>query len=379
MAENETPAPDDGGRPGGKPREPSASSEDQGQLRESKVKRLLRRPLTWVIAAAVLLVLVVGGLLWWLHARQYEGTDDAFIDTHIVHLAPQVAGQVRAVYAVDNAFVRAGQVLVILDAQGPRAQFDEARAGREQALGQLGQARAQVQIDQARLLQARAQEQAAAADARRAAQDLARYRNLQRINPAAISQQQVDQAAAQAASAQAQRDAAARQSAAAAAQVQAAKTGLAAAEGAVGRAEAQVRGVGVSLGDTQIYAPVNGSVAKRTVAAGDYVQPGQQLLTIVPTQLWVTANFKETQLAHMRVGQPADLKIDACAGEKVDGRVASIQRGAGQAFALLPTENATGNFVKVVQRVPVIITFAHVPRDCVLGPGMSVRPSVKVR
>jgi membrane fusion protein (multidrug efflux system) len=120
-------------------------------------------------------------------------------------------------------------------------------------------------------------------------------------------------------------------------------------------------------------------VAQKSVAVGDYVQPGTQLLAIVPLRVWITANFKETQLADLRVGQKVSIHVDACPRAKVDGHVDSIQEGAGQAFALLPPENATGNYVKVVQRVPVKILVDHAPKDCVLGPGMSAEPKVKVR
>ena len=130
----------------------------------------------------------------------------------------------------------------------------------------------------------------------------------------------------------------------------------------------------------RITAPVNGQVVNRQVDVGSYVSPGQQLLAIVPDEMWVTANFKETQLKHMRIGQPAEIKIDAYPAVKFHGHVDSIQHGAGQAFALLPPQNATGNYVKVVQRVPVRILFDGSEwRKYAIGPGMSVVPTVKVR
>jgi membrane fusion protein (multidrug efflux system) len=120
-------------------------------------------------------------------------------------------------------------------------------------------------------------------------------------------------------------------------------------------------------------------VTQKTVAVGNYVQPGVQMMAIVPLEEWVTANFKETQLAYMRPGQPVTIKVDACPSKSFRAHVDSIQRGAGQAFQVLPPENATGNFVKVVQRVPVKIVFDQTPADCPLGPGMSVTPTVRVR
>jgi membrane fusion protein (multidrug efflux system) len=125
--------------------------------------------------------------------------------------------------------------------------------------------------------------------------------------------------------------------------------------------------------------PVAGTIAQKTVAPGNYVQPGTQLMAIVPLQVWITANYKETQLDLMRVNQKVTVKVDACPHAKIEGHVDSIQRGAGQAFAILPPENATGNYVKVVQRVPVKIVIDQAPKDCPLGPGMSVQPKVKVR
>jgi membrane fusion protein (multidrug efflux system) len=296
-------------------------------------------------------VLLIGVLIWWLNARNYESTDDAFIDTHIVHVSPQIAGQVIQIAVNDNQNVRRGQLLVQIDPADPTAKLNQANA-------QLVSAETQV-------VQAQATEKGAEAQAQNAAADLARYNLLQRIAPSAVAPEQIDLASATSRSAIAQRDAAKAQILNAMAQIK------------LNRAEiAQAQ---LSLGYTRIVSPVDGHVTQKSVALGDYVTPGQELLAIVPLRLWVTANFKETQLAHMRVGQPVTVSVDACGEKDVRGHVDSIQRGAGQAFGILPPENATGNFVKVVQRVPVKILLDSVPKDCVLGPGMSVEPSVKVR
>jgi membrane fusion protein (multidrug efflux system) len=302
------------------------------------------------VAIAVVLLLI-GGLLWWLHARHYESTDDAFIDTHIVHVSPQIAGQVVAVPVNDNQLVHQGQLLVEINSADANARLSQITAQ---------EAQAQTQYEQAI-----ATETGAAAQAENATRDLARYRLLQRTTPAAVAQEQIDTAVATARSATAQRDAARAQISGALAQIKSYKAQIATAQ--------------LNLGYTKIYAPVDGHVAQRTVATGNYVSPGQELLAIVPLKLWVTANFKETQLAYVRVGQNVTVEVDACGDADVKGHVDSIQRGAGQAFGILPPENATGNYVKVVQRVPVKILLDRVPRDCVLGPGMSVEPTVKVR
>ena len=326
------------------------SDEEQDEGKEKKPS-IFQNPLVKIGAAIVVVLLLVGGLIWWLIARQYEDTDDAFIDTHIVFVSPQISGQVTAVRVNDNQPVRKGQVLVEIDSADADARLSQVQAQEAQAETQYEQAVAT--------------ERGSAAQAENAEHDLARYKLLQRTSPAAVAQQQVDQAVAADRNAVAQRDAARAQISGALAQIKVYRAQIAAAQ--------------LNLGYARIAAPVDGHVVQRTVAAGNYVSPGQQMMAIVPLQLWVTANFKETQLTLMRPGQKVSVEVDACGDKKVKGHVDSIQRGAGQAFGILPPENATGNYVKVVQRVPVKIVLDRVPPDCVLGPGMSVEPTVKVR
>jgi membrane fusion protein (multidrug efflux system) len=341
---------------------------------------MLRRPVVLIAGAALLLLLIVAVTIWWLHARHYETTDDAFIDTHLVHVSPQVAGRVVRVHVDDNQRVNAGDPIVDIDPALLQAHLDQVTAQATQTQTQLSLAHAQVEVAQASLEQAEATEAGAAAQAENAARDLARYRALKATLPSAVAQQQLDQAVATADNTAAQHDAAARQVQGAAAQVTAANAQVAAAEAQVKAAEAQVEDAQINLGYTHVTAAMPGTVAQRTVAVGNYVSPGQEMLALVPLQVWVTANFKETELAHMRIGQPADVSVDACPGAKIRGHVDSVQRGAGQAFGVLPPENATGNWVKVVQRVPVKIVFDDLQVDgCTLGPGMSVEATVKVR
>jgi membrane fusion protein (multidrug efflux system) len=243
----------------------------------------------------------------------------------------------------------------------------------------VSNARAQVSVAEASFEQAEADVAQAQAQADNAARDLARYEALEQANPAAVAQQQVDQAIAQARSTAAQLEAMIKQAKSRQEQVRAAQTQIASGEQQVRAAQAELGSANINYGYAHIVAPVAGTIAQKTVAAGNYVQPGAQMLAIVPLTVWITANFKETQLDLMRPGQKVTVKVDACPGSKVEGHVDSIQRGAGQAFALLPPENATGNYVKVVQRVPVKIVLDTVPRECPLGPGISVEPSVRVR
>jgi len=344
-----------------------------------KKKGLRDHPLLLIGAAVAFVLIAVGGVMWWLNARNFESTDDAFIDTHIVRLAPQIAGRVTQVLVNDNELVRPGQPVAIIDSADVETKVAQASAQQAQAQAQVDNAQAQIEVSQASYHQARADLAASRALAENAATDLARYRSLQAINPQAVAQQQLDQAATTARQTAAQRDAAAQTVQSRAAQVTASRTQVTAGQDQVRAAKAQLDEAGVNFGYTRLVAPVAGHVAQKTVAVGAYVQPGTQLLAIVPLEIWVTANFKETQLALMRRGQAVTVKVDACPGSKVRGHVDSIQRGAGQAFGLLPPENATGNYVKVVQRVPVKIVLDNPPPECPLGPGLSVSPVVRVR
>ena len=358
-----------------------------------KAKGLLERPLLLVgliVGTALVLVLAV---LFFLNARKYEATDDAYIDTHMVQLAPQVAGRVLRVMARDNQLVGTGQLLVEIDPIDQAQRVDQARAQREQGVAQKGQAQAQrdqalaqIATSQEQLRQAASQTPGSAAQAAAARRDYDRYLALQAINVKAVARQQLDNAQAQAISTEAtaasqrrQRDVAAAQVAQSATQVQAADAMIRAADAQIGAADVQIAQARTSLGYTRITAPIVGHVANKNVQVGAYLQPGQQVMALVPLDLWVTANFKETQLKNMRVGQHVDIKVDAYPDYRFHGHIDSFERGAGQAFQVLPAENATGNFVKVVQRVPVKIVIdnlddLHHP----LGPGMSAQPKVRV-
>ncbi len=364
----------DGGQRGQAP----SGEAPQGQPQPKK-RGLKERPILVVGLVTVLLLAAIGGVLLWLHARNFESTDDAFVDSHIVRLAPQVAGRVTRVFAEDNQLVQAGQPLVVLDSADADTRVAQSRAQKAQAQAQTDQARAEIAVDQASLRQSQADADAAKAQADDAARDLARYRALQAADPAAVAQQQFDQAVARAKQTDDQWRSALRAAKAKAAQVNEARTQVTAGESQVAAAQSQLNDADINLSYDTLVAPIAGHVAQKSVAVGNYAQPGTQLMAVVPLEIWVTANFKETQLAHMRIGQPVDIHVDACPRDHITGHVNSIQYGAGQAFALLPPENATGNFVKVVQRVPVKILFDNPPPDCPLGPGMSVEPRVRVR
>lgn len=360
--------------------DPESAADDGG---EGKKTSLFRKPKFWIILIIVVAVIAVGAVLYWLHSRQYESTDDAFIDAHIVRLAPQVSGTLIQVAQVDNRHVEPGRLLAVIRPTSPQAQLAEAQANVQQAVSQEKQAEAQVTAAIAARDQAAAQARAPLAEAAKAARDLARYQELARIDRNAVAGQQLDQARAQAKSTAAQAAAARQQIDNAAAQIAVARKQVTAAEAMITARQAQAKQAQVNLGDYRITAPVAGQVVNRSVNLGSYVAPGMNLMAIVPDRMWVTANFKETQLTEMRIGQPVSIKVDAFPDVEFKGHVDSIQRGAGQAFSILPAQNATGNYVKVVQRVPVRIEFdtknGPDPRKYPIGPGMSVVPTVKVR
>ncbi|HVY80634.1 MAG TPA: HlyD family secretion protein [Steroidobacteraceae bacterium] len=356
----------------------SSAAESSGNDRKERAHGFLRRPVVRVLIVVIAVLAVAAVIAFGVHAHRFESTDDAFVDARIVRLAPQIAGRVVHVYVTDNELVRTGERLVDIDEGDVRARLDEALAQEALARIELDQAQTQVNSSKAAYAQATSLVTAAQAQAENAQSDLRRYIGLQKTNPLAVAQAQLDQAAATARSATAQYKAAKQQARSANAAVAAAQAQAAGAAARIKVLEAQVEQARLSYGYARVVAPVDGHIAQRRVAIGSYVTPGQQMLAIVPLQMWVTANFKETQLADMRPGQHVSIDIDACPGAEANGHVDSIQRGAGQAFALLPPENATGNYVKVVQRVPVKIVFDRVPRDCPLGPGLSVTPNIRV-
>ncbi len=345
---------------------------------------LYKRPKFWIILIVVVAVFGIGGTLYWLHARNYVSTDDAFVDAHIVRIAAETQGKLTYVAQSDNRRVEAGTLLATIEPFASDATLDQARAQAAQAEAAIQQAEAQVVADRQQVAQARAQARDPDAQAAKAAADLQRYLALQKLDPAAVSGAQLDQARQAAQSTAAQAAAAHRAVDIATAQVAVAQKQVRAQRAQRAGAQAQIRSAKVTVNHLEIRAPVAGQVVMRSVNLGSYVAPGTQLMALVPDNIYVTANFKETQLTEMLPGQHVDLHIDAFPQVHFVGHVDSIQRGAGQAFALLPPQNATGNYVKVVQRVPVRIVFERPgpnspdPRHYAIGPGVSVVPTVKV-
>jgi membrane fusion protein (multidrug efflux system) len=358
-----------------RPDEANRSSPDNDQ--PTKPPSRLKRLIGFSVGGLVLLGLIVGGTLYWLNARQFESTDDAFIDAYTTQMAPRVAGQVAKLLFSDNEHVAAGQTLLQLDPRDYQARLDQARAQQSSAEASLQQAHSQVSVQQANLDQARANVIVAESDLLQAREDNDRYHA---IDPKAVTRQQIDQVTATFRSSKAKLEAAQQSVGAAQAQVHAAEAQVLAAEASVKQAQANTRAAELQLSYCTIVAPVAGTITHRTVDAGNYVNPGQALFALVQDDRWVTANFKETQLSRIRPGQAVDLSIDAVPSTTFHGKVDSFQAGTGSAFSVLPAENATGNYVKIVQRLPVKIVFDDDRvKNFPLAPGMSVVPDVRVR
>jgi membrane fusion protein, multidrug efflux system len=326
--------------------------------------------------AVLLLLIATGSVIWWLYARQFEWTDDAFVDARTALISSQVNGAVVDVLVTDNQLVEENARLVSIDERDYRTALDQAEAQVDQAWANVANLDAQIDAQQARIEQAEKEAAEAQGALTFARQENDRYQELLRTG--AGTAQRAQQAESELRQRQAAFDAAKANAIAATKQIAVLRTQRAVAIGQLRQAQAAQGQARANLDRTTITAPVRGRVTKLTAAKGNYAQVGQSLLMFVPTQSWVTANFKETQLTHMRPGQDVDISIDAYPNRTFHGHVDSIQAGSGTAFSLLPAENATGNYVKVVQRVPVKITFDQAP-DVLLGPGMSVVPTVKVR
>ena len=349
-----------------------------------------------VIGALVFLALVVGGTLYWLHARQFVSTDDAYTTAHVHQISARISGTVVEVPVDDNQLVQAGAVLVKLDPRDYEVALDRARAGLAQAEADVGnqqakieQSGSQISAADAQVEQARAQVTQARAQLEKAQLDYNRIAGLYQQDKKAVSKADVDAATAALDSArgavegaQANVLAGVAQAAASRSNKEAAITQLKVAQANVAAAQASQHDAELQLSYCSVISPVRGKVSRKTVETGQRLAPGQALMAIVPDYVWILANLKETQLTDVRPGQRVDIHVDSLPGRSFIGTVDSIQEGAGAVFSLLPPDNATGNFTKIVQRVPVKIVFDEESirdfRDRIV-PGISVEPRIDLR
>lgn len=337
---------------------------------------LRQHPFTFVIGLVLSIAVAGGGYVYWNYSEHFQYTDDAFIASRQIAIAPKVSGYITQVPVTDNQHVAQGEVIARIDdrdfqvaLEQANAQVTAARASIQNITAQIGMQRGQIiaseaQVEQVQAALVFAQQQATRFD------DLARQgagsmQNAQQYG-SQLRQQEATVKAAQATLDVAKR------------QIEALKAQLANAQASLAQAIAQRDQAELNLSYTRVTAAQAGRIVNLTAAAGEFAQAGTNLTMFVPDEIWVTANFKETQLDAMRPGQPVTLSVDAYPERRIVGRVASVQPGSGTAFSLLPAQNATGNYVKVVQRVPVKIAIDDPPADVALGPGMSVVPSVRI-
>ena len=322
-----------------------------------------RKPLA-ALTIVILIGATIGGVMWYL-ARGYQETDDAFIDGHVIQMSSRVSAQVVRLHVDDNQEVKKGDLLVELDPRDFQVALEKAQAQLLQAQAQVKQAEAQADQSKAQLAQQSAQHDIASINFNR---DSSLYQQDLR----AVAKQDVDTARASLEAARATVQAAQ-------AAVDATLSQIGSAEANVHTAQAAVDDAELQLSYARITAPESGRITHRTVESGNYVTAGQTLFDVVRHDVWVTANFKETQLTDMKPGQPVRVRVDAYPRRDLKAHVDSIQLGSGSRFSLLPAENATGNYVKVVQRVPVKIVFDEAPDILsLLAPGTSVEPKVDV-
>jgi membrane fusion protein, multidrug efflux system len=351
------------------------------QEKGNKSPRKKRRvPIKWVlIAVVVLLVAGFFGFRYWQYASTHESTDDAYTTNHLHQISPRINGTVQRVLVDDNERVKAGQVLVELDPRDYEVSLRQAQADLNAAEAAVAQGEAQLQVAKANVGQAQANQASAQANADNANAD--QKRDAELLKNRVISPQDMDHANEAARSGNAALAAAKKQVAAAEAQVALADAQLKAGHAQVRRAQEAVEQAELNLSYAKIVSPADGQVGQRTVESGNRVQPGQALMAISEPEIWVLANLKETQLEKVRVGQPVAIRIDAFPHQNFSGWVDSVQPGSGATYALLPPDNATGNFIKIVQRVPVKIVFDPGSLGEAAGrlvPGLSCEPSIAV-
>jgi membrane fusion protein (multidrug efflux system) len=344
---------------------------------EPRKGMLRRHRLASVGGLILLVVLLPAGYLYWDYASHFESTDDAFIAARQFTIAPKVPGYLTAIPVTDNEHVVAGQVIARIDDRDYHNALAEARAQVAAARANIENIDAQIVVQQAQIHANQAQVDQAQASLVFAQQQATRYQELaatalagtvqdaQRYT-SGLRQQQAAVESAQATLALAQR------------QIEALKAQRDAAVANLGLRKAQRDQAQLDLSHTIVTADQPGRVVQLTAAVGEFAQAGTNLSMFVPDDIWVWANFKESQLDRMRPGQRVTLEIDAYPERTIHGHVVSVQPGSGTAFTLLPVENATGNYVKIVQRVPVKLVMNDPPDDVALGPGMSVDPTVRV-
>ncbi len=341
-----------------------------------------RQVIKRTVLGVALVGLVAGAGYWgygyWTVGRYLESTDDAYVKADYTTVSPKVSGYIAKVLVRDNEQVRAGQILARIDDRDFRAALDQARADRETAQAAVSNLDAQLGLQQSIIEQQKAAIVASDASVKLAGQDYVRYQKLAKTGFGTLQRFQIADATLSEKKADRTRDEAAL--VAARKKIAVLTTERDKANAQLDGARAQVKQAELNLSYTIITAPVDGTVGARSLRVGQFVQAGTQLMAVVPLDaVYVVANFKETQLANVRSGQPVNISVDSFPGVALKGHVDSLSPAAGLEFALLPPDNATGNFTKIVQRIPVKIRLDVARLAGLLRPGMSVEPTIDTK
>ena len=352
--------------------------EEEGKTRLRPSRRTIKR-------AGIVVLLALGvaagadfGYAYLTTGRYLETTDDAYVKADSTIIGPKVSGYIAAVSVADNETVKAGQLLARIDDRDFKAALDQADADVAASEAAVHNLDAQIELQQPLIQQQAAEVDAADANLKFAEQERTRYDELMKTGSGTVQRAQQTDAALRASNAQLQQGKAAL--IAANKKLEVLSTDRAKAVAQLARARAVEQQAALNLSYTRITAPVDGTVGARSLRVGQYVQAGTQLMAVVPLDaVYVVANFKETQLTYVRDGQPVELHIDSFPGHKLRGHVDSLSPASGLEFALLPPDNATGNFTKVVQRVPVKIVLDDQSLTGLLRPGMSAEPTVDTK
>ncbi len=330
-----------------------------------------------IVPAITAVIFFLAGIYFMIHSIYYQSTDDAFVEGHIVSIAPRVSGPVEQMLIDDNMPVKKGQLLIVIDPNDYEVKLAQTKA-------KLAEAKATLNISEKDITRSKSGVQESSHDVAStsskldfAKKDYKRYSDM--YKEGISSKQDYDSSKTGLTVAKSNYNSAIEKQKAAKAMLDSAKAKKEATLADIERLEAEVKECELNLSYTKIYAPQDGLITNRNVEKGNYVQIAQPMFAIVPEKVWVVANFKETQLTNMKAGQPVAIKIDTYPGKKFKGHVDSIQRATGAKASLFPPENAVGSYVKIVQRVPVKIVFDEDISKYNIVPGMSVVPEVKVK
>lgn len=322
------------------------NSEDIVEIEDTRPEYMKKRV---IVPSVTAIIFLICGIFYAIHTVYYKSTDDAFIEGHVITVAPRVSGPVMKLNIDDNQEVKKGDLLLEIDPNDYQAKLKETRAKLDEAKAALVNSENQVTKTLSDLEYAQA--------------DFERYSKT--FERGISSKQEYDSSLNKLTAAQSNS--------------KSAKARYDELTASIKRLEAEVEQDVLNLSYTKIYASSDGRITNRSVEQGNYVQVAQPMFSIVPEKMWIVANFKETQLANMKPGQPVQIKIDTYGGKKFQGKVDSIQRSTGARASLFPPENAVGSYVKIVQRVPVKIVFTEDISKYNIVPGMSVVPEVKVK